>query len=141
MQAPISTRCRSLSCRARLTGEPGWSNSVVIAPAEIMNMPSAQPSMRYSGQCACSVRTGDMSASRLEAGVQRHAAVDEEADAMHVVRIVGCEPDRSSTDLVGLADALVGDQLEQLRVGLRRAPRFHVDRRANRAGADAVHAN
>src|SRR5688572_4476673 len=100
-----------------------------------MNMPSAQPSMRYSGQCARRVRTADMSASRLEAGIQRHPAVDEEADAVHVIRVIGCKPDRCPTDLVGLADALVWDQLEQLCVRFRRAPCFHVDRRAYRAGA------
>src|SRR5687767_3510217 len=111
-----------------------------MTPAEIMNMPSAQPSIRYSGQCArsmssaaprgvsccavtlagalgilklcvvtscCLAGRSQCSTAGFEAGIKRHTAVDEETDTVHVVRIVRCQPDRGTADLVSLTDALV----------------------------------
>src|SRR6266545_1655212 len=83
----------------------------------------------------------NISAPRLEAGIEGHAAVDVDAGAGDVVRVIGGEPDGGAGDVVDLADALVRHQLHQLGVGLDRAPRLHIDRRADGAGADGVDAD
>src|SRR6185312_16934137 len=124
-----------------------------------MKVPRAQASMRYSGQwvrrlcrapagsamaplAAVAWRRGAIpSASRLEAGIERHAAVDEQADAVHVVRVVRRDPHGGAADLVGFADPLVRNELHQLVVGFGRIPGLHVDRRADRAGANGIDAN
>src|SRR5678816_152934 len=71
-------------------------------------------------------------ASGLEAGVQRHTAIDEQADARDVVRVVGREPHRRATDLLRLADTLVRDELQQLVIRPGCIPGLHIDWRADR---------
>src|SRR5690349_15730191 len=76
-----------------------------------------------------------------EARVERHSAVDDQRDAVDIIGGIRGEPDARAGDVVGLANAAVGDQLHQLGIGFRRAPRRSVDRRSNGAGADAVDAD
>src|SRR5258705_193156 len=78
------------------------------------------------------------SSSGLKARVQRHAAIHEQADAVHIVRVVGREPYRGAADLGGLADALIGNELQQVLVGLGGIPRLHVDVRTDRVRTDRV---
>src|SRR6266702_2377537 len=144
---PVSNLRRKASGIAACSGEAGDSSSKVNNPAETMNMPNAQASMKYSGQCAAGlcfatvagVLTG--STSGFEARVESHSAVDEQADTVHVVGVVRCQPHGRAADFVGFADALVGNEPQQLAVGLRGPPRFHVDGRADGARTDAVHAD
>src|SRR3974390_951782 len=95
--APMINLRRKASGIAPCSAEAGVSSSTVNTPAEIMNIPNAQPSMRYSGQCAAGLRLAagalTLSTSGLEAGIEGHAAVDEQADAVHIIGIVGCQPD------------------------------------------------
>src|SRR5438552_3715660 len=77
-----------------LSDEACEPRAVATSPAATMKEPRAQPSMRYSGQCARNAFRGVMSASCLEARVQRHAAVDKQADAVNVIGIVRCQPHR-----------------------------------------------
>ena len=51
MATPTSARRKSSFWTTLCNGEPGNPSSVEKTPAEIMNIPSAQASMRYSGQC------------------------------------------------------------------------------------------
>src|SRR5262245_2176623 len=113
MQTPTSTRRRSGSAIAARSGDAGCSTSIVQRPADTMNAPSAHASIRYSGQLRRSFVSIAL-APRLEAGIERHAAVHEQADAVHVVGVVRREPYRRAADLFGLADALVGDELQEL---------------------------
>ncbi len=46
-------------------------------------------------------------ASRLKTGIERHAAVDEDARAVDVVRLIGREPSGNAADVVHFADAFV----------------------------------
>src|SRR5688572_18362073 len=130
---PPITRRRVGSPISSCGADPGASRSTANTPAEIMNMPSAQPSIRYSGQWARSESraagtpasgVGSLdgsirSASRLEAGIQRHAAIDEQADSRDVVGIVRGEPHHRAANLLRLTDALVRNQFHQLVVGRR----------------------
>src|SRR5215211_7463250 len=68
------------------------------------------------------------SAAFAERGIERHASVDEEGRAGDVVALVRGEPDRRLGDVLGVADAAVGDELEERRLGLRRLPGGAVDR-------------
>src|SRR5512143_3672257 len=101
----MPARAMSESPIACATGDNGCANSTVMTAAEIMKRPSRAPSIRYSGQWLRSARDIDIaaiaSASRVEAGVQRHAAVDHQARAGDVVRIVGGDPRGRAPDLVG----------------------------------------
>src|SRR5207247_11146621 len=81
------------------------------------------------------------SASSLEAGIKRHAAIDEERRALYVIRLVASQPNSDAPDFLRLADAFVGNQFEQLVVMLRSVPRLHVDRSADRARRDRIHAD
>src|SRR5215469_1694792 len=129
------------SGRPACTGEPGYSSSVATTPAAIMNIPSAQPSIRYSGQCRRSASLAVMSAARLEAGIERHSAVDEKTDAVDVVGVVGAQPHGGPSDLLGFPDPLVGNELHQLGVGFGSVPGLHVDGRTDRTGANRVHSD
>src|SRR5271165_5960972 len=142
--APVSNLRRKASGITACSGEAGDSSSKVNTPAETMNIPNAQASMKYSGQCAAGLRlaaavTGSATASTsgFESGVQSHSAVDEQADAVHVVRVIRCQPHGGAADFIGFADALVRNEPQQVVVGLGRSPRLHVDGRADGAGADA----
>src|SRR3546814_11746046 len=55
-----------------------------------------------------------------------------------IVRKIGSEKQDSVGDVERLADPAIGNQLEQLRHGLRRLPSGSVDRRADRARRDGV---
>src|SRR5882672_2452156 len=136
---PMSARRSVGSASACRTGEFGYSTSAVNTPAEIMNIPSAQPSIRYSGQWLRSATRAPTSTTRLEARVQGHTAVHKKTDAVYVVCVIGGEPHGRAADLVSLADPLVRNELHQLTVSLRCIPRFHVDGRAYGSGADRVH--
>src|SRR6266478_1415958 len=136
---PASTRRTSGSGRAACTGDPGYSSSVATRPAQIMNVPSAQPSIRYSGQCRRNASRALMSTARLKSRIERHATIHEQADTMHVVGVVRAKPHGRVADLPSFADALVRNELHQLVVGFGRIPRLHVDGGADRAGADRVH--
>src|SRR5262249_28257762 len=103
-----------------------------------MKEPSAQPSIRYSGQCVRSACRAVMSASCLEAPVQRHAPIDKEADPVDVVGIIGGQPGRSATNLFSLSDTLVRNQFHQLLVRGGRVPGSHVDGCPNGTRADRV---
>src|SRR5262249_27758703 len=78
---------------------------------------------------------------RLESGIKGHAAVDEQGRPVDVIRVVRRKPHRGAADVLRLADPAIRDELEELPQRLRRAPRVLVDRRADRAGRDAVHAD
>src|SRR5436190_1065347 len=82
-----------------------------------------------------------VSPASFETGVKRHAAVDVEGCSRDIIGVVGREPHGSAANLVGLTDAFVGDQLEQIGIGSGCAPSLRVDGRPNRAGGYAVHAN
>src|SRR6266516_5711876 len=77
----------------------------------------------------------------FKSGVERHAAIDENRRTVDVVGIVGSQPHRGAPDVVGFANALVRNQLHQLPIRFGCAPGLHIDRRAARAGGDAVDAN
>src|SRR6266704_2867365 len=118
---PIKTRRRSGLAIARCSGEPGCSKSITNTPALTMNAPSPAASIRYSGQCwRSAARVAPISAPRREFGVEGHAA--------DIIAGIRRQPDRGSGDVFGLADALVGHQPHQRLIGLRRRPRFGVDR-------------
>src|SRR6266568_1288769 len=126
---PIKTRRRSGLAIARCSGELGCSKSITNTPALTMNAPSPAASIRYSGQCwRSAARVAPISAPRREFGVEGHAAVDEQGDAVDIIAGIRRQPDRGSGDVFGLADALVGHQPHQRLIGLRRRPRFGVDR-------------
>src|SRR3954466_15349178 len=98
---PISARRRSGFSTALATG--GALISITHSPAAIMKTPSPAISIRYSSQCArnaarvaphpaprvtpetaSGIALG-MSAPGGEFGVQRHAAIDEQRDAVDVI--------------------------------------------------------
>lgn len=54
----------------------------------------------------------------LETRVQRHAAIDEQRGADHVVGLVGHEPADGARHVVHLADPAIGDQLQQFPPGV-----------------------
>ena len=81
------------------------------------------------------------SAAGREAGIERHAAVDEHRRAGHVIGMVRAEPDRGLGDVVRLPDPLVGHESHEIAIGLRRVPGRRVDRRADRARTDPVDAD
>src|SRR3954452_18208893 len=155
---PISARRRSGFCTALATG--GALISITHNPAAIMKAPSPAISIRYSGQCArraaraaahpdpgitpetapdmsAGISLG-MSAPGGEFGVQRHAPIDEQRDAVDVIAVVGGQPARGAGDVVGPADPLVRHHPHQRLVSLRGGPRGSIDRGARRAGGDAV---
>src|SRR5262249_13658270 len=72
-------------------------------------------------------------ASGFEPGIKRHAAVDKKRGALDVIGLVARQPNRGTTDLFRFADALVGNQLEQVGVMLGRVPGLHVNRGTNGA--------
>src|SRR6266567_9578053 len=92
---PIKTRRRSGLAIARCSGELGCSKSITNTPALTMNTPSPAASIRYSGQCwQSAARNSAISTPRREFGVEGHAAVDEQRDAVHI--IAGIQPDRGT---------------------------------------------
>src|SRR3954467_7111387 len=139
---PISARRRSGFCTALATG--GALISITHSPAAIIKAPSPAASIRYSGQCARSAARAalhpapgitpktapdmsagisrGMSAPGGEFGVQRHAAIDEQRDAVDVIAVVGSPPDRGAGDVVGFADPLVRHQPHQRLVCFRGGP-------------------
>src|SRR6516162_4946645 len=130
---PIATPtiARRISGLATARIAPGALTSITHVPATIMNAPSPAASIRYSGQWLLSAaRTSHISAPRGEAGVERHAAIDEQGDAVDIVAVVGGEPHCGTGDVFGLADALIRHEPHQGLVSLRRRPRGGVDRRA-----------
>src|SRR5712691_12728189 len=139
---PIKARRRSGLAIAWYSGAPGCSSSITQIPATTMNTPSPAASIRYSCQCWRSdARAASISAPRREFGVERHAPVDKQGNAVDVVAGVGGKPDGGTGDVFGLADALVGHQPHQRLIGLRRRPRVGVDRRPGGAGRQPVHAD
>src|SRR3546814_18673929 len=85
-------------------------------------------------------RSAHSSAVAAEGRVQSHAAVDIEGGSGHIVRKIGSENQDSVGDVEWLADPAIGNQLEQLRHGLRRLPSGTDVRRsdrARRAGVDS----
>src|SRR5712692_5475171 len=114
MVTPIKPRRRSGLAIAWWSGEPGCSSSITQIPATTMNTPSPAASIRYSGQCwrsaARAPSTLAISAPRREFGVERHAAVDEQGDAVDIIAGVGRQPDSGTGNVFGLADALVGHE-------------------------------
>src|SRR6266581_3288788 len=126
---PIKTRRRSGLAIARCSGEPGCSKSIKNTPALTMNTPSPAASIKYSGQCwKSAARTSAISTSRCEFGVEGHAAVDEQGDAVDIIAGVGRQPDRGTGNVLWLADALVGHEAHQCLIGRGRRPGFGVDR-------------
>ncbi len=74
-----------------------------------------------------------------ETRVERHAAIDEQGGTGDVVGVVGGQPHRRARNVLGLADATVGDQPKQLRQRLVVVPSLLVDRRTYRTpGAMAL---
>lgn len=71
--------------------------------------PRGDPVERLLAQAPATARPA-RSPAGLEARVEGHATVDEEGRARQVVGIVGREPHGGATDVVGLPDALVGDE-------------------------------
>src|SRR6185295_11349601 len=80
-------------------------------------------------------------AASFKAGIERHSAVHENARAVDIIGVVARQPHNGAANIVRFADTFVGNQLHQFAIGLRCAPGLHVDRRADRAGTDRVHAN
>src|SRR5690348_970984 len=54
-------------------------------------------------------------ASRLETGVECHAAIDVKGDSGHIVGFIGGQPHRCAADIPGLSDPLVGNQFGRCR--------------------------
>src|SRR6516164_11846576 len=106
---PIIVRCRSGLATAR--SALGVLRSTTQIPAMTMNTASPTASIRYS--CQWIRRAAAMSASAREFGIEGHPAVDKQSDAVDVVAVVGSKPDGGARDVVGFADALVGDQPHQ----------------------------
>src|SRR5712692_4454882 len=107
---PIKARRRSGLAIAWCSGAPGCSNRITQIPATTMNTPSPAASIRYSGQCwRSTVQAPSISAPGCEFGIEGHAAVDEQGDAVDRVAGVRRQPDGGTGDVFGLADALVGD--------------------------------
>src|SRR5919106_4013890 len=121
MISPMTARRVSSPGMASAAGEPGWKRSVPKSPAETMKRPSPAASMRYSGQWCRSASAGPaaraarttsifpgaavISAPGLEAWIERHAAIDEDAGAGDVVGLVRGKPGDHAADVVDLADA------------------------------------
>src|SRR5947208_2924030 len=94
------------------------TKAIVTSAANAMNSPSPAASIRYSGQCwQSTARTSTISASRREFGVEGHAAVDEQRDAVYIIAGVGGQPDGGTGDVFGLADALVRHEPHQRLIG------------------------
>src|SRR6056297_2629203 len=110
---------------------PGWAPP---APREEMTRPAtaAEPHGR---------RVMTVSARVAERRVERHAAVDEEGRADHVIREVRGEPDRRPGNVVNLSDAAVGDLPEQFARALLVLPRLLVYGRLDRTGGNGVDAD
>src|SRR6516164_7446293 len=107
----MPTTARRISGLATARIVPGALTSITQIPATIMNAPSPAASIRYSGQWLPSAaRAWPISAPRCEFGVERHAAIDEQGDAVDVVAVVRCEPHCGTRDVFGLADTLVRDE-------------------------------
>src|SRR3954467_12018796 len=64
----------------------------------------------------------------LESWIKCHAAVDKQGCALHIIGFITRQPNGCASDFFRLADAFVGNQLEQFVVMLRRVPSLHVDR-------------
>ena len=80
------------------------------------------------------------SASR-ESRIQCHATVNKKGGAGHIIGGIGHQPSRSSRNVIGLADALVGHQGHQVAIGVSRGPSIGIDGFADRARSNAVDAN
>ena len=76
-----------------------------------------------------------------KARVERHASIDEERRADHVVGGVAGQPDGGAANVFRLADATIGDERQQALVGFIGIPGLAVDRRANCAGRDGIDAD
>src|SRR2546423_1740876 len=127
MAIPAMTFLSMGSTTVWLSVDVGDASAVATSPAAIMKEPRAQASMRYSGQWARNACKGVMSASCLEAGVQRHAPIAKQADAVDVVGIVGCQPRSGATNLFSLSNPLVRNQFHQFLISSGRVPGRHVD--------------
>src|SRR5207237_7548810 len=77
--------------------------------------------------------------SSLEAGIKRHAAVDEQRCALDIVGLIARQPDSGTPDFLGFANPLVRNQFEQFVVMLRRIPGLHINRCPDRAWRDRIH--
>src|SRR4051794_40943207 len=99
---------------------------------QLMALAAAMAAGQLAAATALAGGAPGLSAPRREPRVERHAAVDVERRAGHVVGLVGGQPDGGAGDVLGLADPLVGDQPHQVGVGLGRLPGGGVDRRVDR---------
>src|SRR5277367_5110994 len=54
----------------------------------------------------------------FKAGIERHAAVDEQRRAGDIIRFIRRQPNSGPSHVFGFADALVRDKLHQLGVSL-----------------------
>src|SRR6516225_7734218 len=104
-----------------------------------MNMPRPAASIKYSGQ-GCRKASNKLAPSR-ESGIKRHPAINEDACAVDIVRLVGGQESGHSPDVLRLSNAAVRDQVHQGVVCLRCFPGGRVNRRPNGAWADAIHAD
>src|SRR5919106_1008021 len=124
----------------RFRAVAAWDADFAPPVRSVTSTAGSSPTMKAStsvgGAASWSARV--ISAAGLEAGIEGHAAVDVQRRAGDVVGLVRGQPHGRPRDVLGLADALVGDELQELGVGLGRLPRLAVDRRADRARADAV---
>src|SRR5436190_1882863 len=77
----------------------------------------------------------------VEVRVGRHAPVDEESGAGHVVGVGAREPGHGRCDLLGLAQSAVGDLRLDLPALVRVIDQLLVDRREDRTGPDVHHAD
>jgi len=50
--------------------------------------------------------------SSLEAGIKRHAAIDEQRCTLDVIGLVARQPDCGTPNFLWFADTLVGDEFE-----------------------------
>ena len=71
-----------------------------------------------------------------ESRIQCHAAVNKKGGAGHIIGGIGHQPSRSSRNVIGLADALVGHQGHQVAIGVSRGPSIGIDEFADRARSD-----
>src|SRR5438128_11967117 len=76
--------------------------------------------------------------SSLEAGIERHAAIDEQRCTLDVVGFIAGEPNGDAPNFFWFADAFVGNQLKQLIVMLRRILGLHFNRFADGASSNGV---
>src|SRR5919106_1294399 len=139
------------------SGEVSWNRttrSVGIRPAHDWAYQRFRGPSRYDAHLTCAVAqlplTCLVPAPRrcrerapwlppgLEARIECHPAVDEDAGAGDVIGLIRGQPRDHAADVLDLADPLVRHELHEVGIGLGRAPGGGVDRRADRARAHAV---